>query len=364
MHDISSSSPPPSAQKFDSHSSETHVATVVAAPLGSRPPSPANEAGEDGSDSTTPIGTVDEVLISADERMRIDAAQSRRKSSAWKGFNLKRRLSKVNLIKLPFGDGTTTTGTCTKVRSTSMFHHAPTDGIRLSPVEISPSSIESATGDSTPNTPTGTDDLSSGGDAKSDYLTELESNIVQSLSDLDKTPSSDDRRNNDSSSNTASNSDQESEPVGAMASAEYGQSMPPRSILLHHSGAASTSDDPLEYRRRTQRQLSQPQSLLQQAKRVDFSEETIVKSLGTQLEGAHISRPADLPLFDDYGNPIAPPRSMTKVKRNRMLSVPNLKLSRLDAVKLRDLRANKTSQKDQGSSSSFAGSLIRRFSKY
>lgn len=359
MHDISSSPP---VQKLHNHSPETIVvAAMASAQLGSRPPSPANEAGEDEPSN--------EVLISPEERIKIDAAQSRRKSSAWKGFNLKRRLSKVNL-KLPFGDSATT-GTCTKARSTSMFYHAPTDGIRLSPVEISPTSNDESIAD-TPNTPTcnnddSDDDEDSGSDneanAKSEYLSELESNIVQSLSDSDKTLSDDHNADSSSVDNTASNSDQESEPIRSTTSKstiEYGQSIP-RSIL--HSSAAAASADPnddlLDYRRRTQRQLSQPQSLLQQAKRVDFSERTMVKTLDSHL-GAHVSRPLDLPLFDEFGNPIAPPRSMTKVKRNRMLSVPNIKLSRLDAVKLRDLRAK--SQKDQGSS--FAGNLIRRFSKY
>lgn len=231
----------------------------------------------------------------------------------------------------------------------------------MSPVEISPESIESVT---TPDETAAAE--------KSDYLADLEKNIVQSLSDIEsKTPS---EHNPDSSvDNTASNSDQESEPVSLSdvqphIGTGYGQSVP-RSILQNvdarssaNVGSATSSatvTEDVDCRRRTQRQMSQPQSLLQ-GKRVDFSEDAIVKSLGTQLEGAHLSRPSDLPLFDDYGNPIAPLRTMKKVKRNRMLSVPNIKLSRLDAVKFRDLRAR--SQKDQASS--FAGSLIRRFSKY
>lgn len=321
--------------------------------MGSRPPSPANEANEE---CATPT---DEGLITQEERVNIEAAQCRRKSSAWKGFNLKRRLSRVNLkLTNTFGDGGSSSGSSQKTRSASIFYHGPTDGTPLSPVEISPESIESST------TPDENED-------KSDYLADLEKNIVQSLSDIDsKTPS---EHNPDSSvDNTASNSDQESEPVSLSdvqphISNTYGQSVP-RSILQNFdarystggSGSSSaTLTEELDYRRRTQRQLSQPQSLLQ-GKRVDFSEDIIVKSLGTQLEGAHLSRPSDLPLFDDYGNPIAPLRSMKKVKRNRMLSVPNIKLSRLDGAKLRDLRAR--SQKDQASS--FAGSLIRRFSKY
>lgn len=319
--------------------------------MGSRPPSPANEANEECSTPT------DDGNISQDERVKIEAAQCRRKSSAWKGFNLKRRLSRVNLkLTSTFGDGGGSSGTGQKKRSASIFYHGPTDGTPLSPVEISPESIESS------NTPDETED-------KSDYLADLEKNIVQSLSDIEsKTPS---EHNPDSSvDNTASNSDQESEPVSLSdvqphIGTSYGQSVP-RSILQNvdarcSTGGASSSTvtEEVDFRRRTQRQLSQPQSLLQ-GKRVDFSEDTIVKSLGTQLEGAHLSRPSDLPLFDDYGNPIAPLRSMKKVKRNRMLSVPNIKLSRLDSVKLRDLRAR--SQKDQAPS--FAGSLIRRFSKY
>lgn len=320
--------------------------------MGSRPPSPANEANEE---CATPT---DESNITQEERVKIEAAQCRRKSSAWKGFNLKRRLSKVNLrLTNTFGDGSGSSGTGKKTRSASIFYHGPTDGTKLSPVEISPESIESSI------TPDETED-------KSDYLADLEKNIVQSLSDIEsKTPS---EHNPDSSvDNTASNSDQESEPVSLsdvqpQISTTYGQSVP-RSILQNFdarcatgdSGGSSATVTEEGARRRTLCQLSQPQSLLQ-GKRVDFSEDIIVKSLGTQLEGAHLSRPSDLPLFDDDGNPIATLRSMKKVKRNRMLSVPNIKLNRLDTVKLRDLRAR--SQKDQASS--FAGSLIRRFSKY
>lgn len=79
------------------------------------------------------------------------------------------------------------------------------------------------------------------------------------------------------------------------------------------------------------------------------------------------TRPDNLPLFDEDGKPLRPPRLKGKKKEDptrdqrdqRLLSVPNIKYSKQESVK--DLRKKQaTSQQSQ----SFAGNLMRRFSKY
>lgn len=77
------------------------------------------------------------------------------------------------------------------------------------------------------------------------------------------------------------------------------------------------------------------------------------------------TRPDNLPLFDDDGKPMRPPRSKTKrndsdksLRDQRLLSVPNIKYNKQESVK--DLRKKQAPQQSQ----SFAGNLMRRFSKY
>lgn len=266
--------------------------------------------------------------------MRMEAAQSRRKSSSWKGFNLKRQISKVNMkLTNTFGDSG---------KRGSVFYYGATEGTPLSPVEISP--------DSQSNSETVDSD-------KSDYLVELEKDIVQSIADLESKPLTPETLGGTSQDNTASNSDQESEPTSlSEAQSQLAQGLAqsvPKSILQ------GVDVRQVDCEQRKQRTMSQPQAL--PSKRVDFSDECTVRSLATNLEGARLSRPSELPLFDETDRPMPPPRTKKKDKRDqRLLSVPNIKYVRQDSTKMRDLRSR--SDKDQASS--FAGSLIRRFSKY
>lgn len=82
-------------------------------------------------------------------------------------------------------------------------------------------------------------------------------------------------------------------------------------------------------------------------------------------EDEKATRPDDLPLFDEDGKPLRPPRRAKRKEEaneqrvQRLLSVPNLKYSKQESVK--DLRKRQAaSQPPQ----SFAGTLMRRFSKY
>ncbi|CAH2085087.1 unnamed protein product [Euphydryas editha] len=79
------------------------------------------------------------------------------------------------------------------------------------------------------------------------------------------------------------------------------------------------------------------------------------------------TRPDNLPLFDEDGKPLRPPRSKAKKKEDltrdqrdqRLLSVPNIKYNKQESVK--DLRKKQaTNQQSQ----SFAGNLMRRFREF
>lgn len=231
--------------------------------------------------------------------------------------------------------GSTSSGT----KRGSIFYHGPTDGTPLSPVEVSPITMSNSTSSDT---------------EKSDFITELEKDIVQSIDDTTtvRKPVTPDTNANSSRDTTANNSDDPESETNSLnefqqqSQVNLGQSVP-RSILQSVDGAVKP------------KKVSQPQNL--PSKKVDFSEETVVRSLANNVEGARLSRPSELPLFDDNGQPIIPPRSKKKDKRDqRLLSVPNIKFTRQESNKLRDLRAR--SEKEQGSS--FAGNLMRRFSKY
>lgn len=280
-------------------------------PNTSRPPSPANEAQEN-----------DDILSPEEDEQYTAIAQCRRKSSSWSRFKLKRQLTKVNMmLSNTFSEAGSSSSSSSNTKRGSIFHHGPTEGTPLSPVEVSPITTSNSTSSDT---------------EKSDFITELEKDIVQSIDDVNvKKPITPDSRDA-----TANNSD-DSEP----SSLNDFQSNAPRSILQ------SVDVKP--------KRVSQPQNF--PSKKVDFSEETVVRSLATNCEGSRMSRPSELPLFDENGQPILPPRGKKKDNRDkRLLSVPNIKFTRQESTKLKDLRAR--SDKDQGSS--FAGNIMRRFSKY
>lgn len=283
-------------------------------PNTSRPPSPANEAQEN-----------DEILSPEEDEQYTAIAQCRRKSSSWSRFKLKRQLTKVNMMLTNTFSEAGSSSSNTTTKRGSIFHHGPTEGTPLSPVEVSPITTSQSTSSDTD---------------RSDFIADIEKDIVQNIDELSaRKPITPDSRDA-----TANNSDDgESEPSSLI---DYQhQSHTPRSIL-------QTID-------MKPRKASQPQNL--PSKKVDFSEETVVRSLAANCEGSRMSRPSELPLFDENGQPILPPRGKKKDNRDkRLLSVPNIKFNRQESTKLKDLRAR--SEKDQGSS--FAGNIMRRFSKY
>ncbi|CAG5002767.1 unnamed protein product [Parnassius apollo] len=84
----------------------------------------------------------------------------------------------------------------------------------------------------------------------------------------------------------------------------------------------------------------------------------------SKLEEEKVTRPDNLPLFDEEGKPTRPPRRKNKKKDEsrdqrdqRLLSVPNIKYNKQESV--RDLRKRQSTS--QQVPASFAGNLMRRF---
>lgn len=290
----------------------------------SRPPSPAIECFED---------------LSPEELAKIEEAQAKgRKPSAWKNFNFKKQLSRAEMkIKSTFKEGG---GTTNPNRKQSTFY---TDGAQLSPVETSPNSesnstptspdteqreflpkSETDTGDNTGGTATPVTSQQPPAVAAVSAAFEL---VTKNLEDLAKRPEAGDCVGDENK--TESDFDTES-----------------------NSPNTETEERVPEPATATTSQASQ-------SKKVDFVEEVMVKSTHTNVEGAFMSRPSDLPL-DDV--PIRPPRTKKffDKRAERLLSVPNLKLTKLESNKLKDLRSKST----KTDPSSFTGNLMRRFSKY
>ncbi|KAJ9598518.1 hypothetical protein L9F63_010808, partial [Diploptera punctata] len=91
------------------------------------------------------------------------------------------------------------------------------------------------------------------------------------------------------------------------------------------------------------------------------------KEPGEITTSTKLHRPVDLPLFDEDGHPVRPPRNESKkksmekpvAKRDiRLLSVPNIKYSKHEHL-LRDLRGKDAASTNQPS----LGNLMRRFNK-
>jgi hypothetical protein len=207
-----------------------------------------------------------------------------------------------------------------------MFYSSATDGTPLSPVEISPESVESS-----PSSPDPVESPTLIDEEKALNIANLIKNIEELGTDLDNTVSQ-------STLECKSSNQDESE-----------------------SSSILKSDDNAEKKEKS-RSASTPFGPPSQFKRVDFAEETVEKKSVSIVDGPYMSRPTDLPLNEGM-SPIPPQRSKSlKEKRRyeRMLSVPNIKLSKLEANKLKDLRKPIASKMEKTSKNTF----MRRFSKY
>lgn len=208
-----------------------------------------------------------------------------------------------------------TTNQSVSVQSGGSVFYTMGERTPLSPVEVSP--------DTDPvSTPTDTEQ------DKSDFLEELEKDIVKSLNEIDNKDIQSGYTVEQAVEESQSNSDNDSEPNSPI-----------------HSESTSTQN--------IAQSIPRPIT-----KRVDFAEEPIIKSVAlSPVEGAMVSRPSNLPLQENYPN--APPRTKKKEKRDkeRLLSVPNIKYVKPE---VKDLRSKVKGEQSTG----FAGNLMRRFSKY
>lgn len=223
-------------------------------------------------------------------------AQNRRKSSIWKkALNIRKRISNVNKA---FNEGI-------------QPRFGTTDGTRLSPIEVSPTSIDGPQHEIAASLPT---------TMNANDMENIERSIIQNLSELNAGNSDFEDRSDDDD-------------------------------ISHGSERRASVDPDAEWKKRV---MTQPQSL--QTRRSDISDELIMKVSSTNLEGARQSRPSDLPLFDENGRPIAPPRAHSQ-RNQRLLSVPNIKYNR----SISDNARMKTRKEP---AISIAANLMRRFSKY
>lgn len=225
-------------------------------------------------------------------------AQSRRRSSIWKkALNIRKKISKVNM---PFGEGV------------QQRFGGAAEGTILSPIEVSPTTVEAPVHEH-PDVAASLPIMSA------NEMERIERSIVQNLAELNANSDFEDRSDDDDRSQETTQ-------------------------------RRSSVDPDAEWKRRV---MAQPQSL--QTRRSDASEESVMKMSSTNVEGGRQSRPSDLPLFDDNGRPIAPPRGYSQ-RNQRLLSVPNIKYNR----SICDNSRIKTRKEPI----SIAANLMRRLSKY
>lgn len=228
-------------------------------------------------------------------------ATNRRKSSIWKkALNIKKKIGKVNMS---LGEGI-------------QPRFGATEGTRLPPIEVSPTSVEGPTSSPTDEQPTSLPSMNTS------FTENVEKSIIQDLSELNV--------------NTQSN-----EPHPTQFNDEPSVSMERK----------SSDDTDAEWKKRV---MSQPKCL--QTRRSDVSDELITRVTASSLvEGCQQSRPSDLQLFDDGGKPIPLPRTQSN-RNQRLLSVPNIQYNR-------SISEN-TRMKSRKEPISIAANLMRRFSKY
>lgn len=313
----------------------------------------ALQAASGNNVSPTPTAAVEDGLITKSDASGM-AAATRRKSSTWKAFNIKKQLIKVD-SRLR---NTFVTAASPEPQKSGSTFYAPEGGdvAGINP-GTSASSATNATG------------LAFAHNDRNEYLEQIESEIVQSLNEVQAS-------GNDESVMDATESLAGPDPNAGHSS---GQQQQPRSILNCNTNEQSENSSP-------------------NTKRVEFSEEPVQRvAFVSPVEGAFISRPSDLPLGESSSEdrPVPPPRiSKYKNNKQRLLSVPNIKYTKQQQTEFPMRGKMSVGHKDSlsnllpattggtnvasggagnhnnnnnagtSSSSSFANSFMRRFSKY
>ena len=251
--------------------------------------------------------------------------QARRRSSHWKGFSLKKQLSRVDQkFKHTFTAASQPTNapystSQSKEKRSSVFYYSSSD-MPCTPSVVNPTETES----SPPEPPEGSESK----DICTPGCTQTE-------------PHSDFTVCGATGSDT-NTQEQEQERTDGIAGQENTRSQ----VLLNPTvdSRNGNTDDTSD---------TEPATPIQDDTE-EFGETVITKK---------VNRPVDLPLFDTDGKPVRPPRRELKKKSfekrdGRLLSVPNIKFNRSDHC-LRDLRNKEDSSSNQPS----FGNLMRRLSK-
>lgn len=251
--------------------------------------------------------------------------QARRRSSHWKGFSLKKQLSRVDQkFKHTFSAASQPTNapystSQSKEKRSSVFYYSSSD-MPCTPSVVNPTETES----SPPEPPEGSESK----DICTPGCTQTE-------------PHSDFTVCGATGSDT-NTQEQEQERTDGIAGQENTRSQ----VLLNPTvdSRNGNTDDTSD---------TEPATPIQDDTE-EFGETVITKK---------VNRPVDLPLFDTDGKPVRPPRRELKKKSfekrdGRLLSVPNIKFNRSDHC-LRDLRNKEDSSSNQPS----FGNLMRRLSK-
>jgi len=250
-------------------------------------------------------------------------SSGRRRSSHWKGFNLKKQLSRVDqkfkhtfsaasqITNAPYSTGHS------KDKRSSVFYYSSSD-MPCTPSVVNPTETESPP----PEPPEG-----------------HESKDICTPGCTHTEPHSDCTVCGATGSDTNT---QEQEYMDEAA----GQESTCSQVVLNptEDSRNGNSDDTSD---------TEPATPIQDDTK-EFVETVITKK---------VNRPVDLPLFDTDGKPVRPPRRELKKKSfekrdGRLLSVPNIKFNRADHF-LRDLRNKEDSSSNQPS----FGNLMRRLSK-
>lgn len=303
------------------------------------------------SGNTSPTAAEESVMGKSEATV---TAATRRKSSTWKAFNIKKQLIKVDSrLRNTFVTAASPEPQKSSGGSASTFYTDAGDG----------SSDAAAT---TPTNPP----LAFAHNDRNEYLEQIESEIVQSLNEVQAT----------------GNEESIADAAESLASYESHSVVTPRSILnTANSGTEAESCSPMTT-----------------TKKVEFTcEEPVVQRVAfvSPVEGAFVSRPADLPLSESTSDdvvdrPVPPPRSgKYKSNKQRLLSVPNIKYAKQQPTEFPMRGKMSVGHKDSlanlmpvtgsghvasagnqsnanaaatapGTSSSFANSFMRRFSKY
>lgn len=264
-----------------------------------------------------------ETLVELPAKSPCSAQARRRSSHSWKGFSLKKQLSRVDQkFKHTFSAASQPTNApCntsqSKDKRSSVFYYSSSD-MPCTPSVVNPTEMESP--------PPEPSEGSESKDICTPGCTQTESPSDFTVCDA-----------------TGSNVNTE---VQECTDGIAGQENTCSQVLLNpmEDSRNGNADDTSH---------TEPTTPMQdETKEID---ETVITK--------KVNRPIDLPLFDTDGKPVRPPRRESKQKcfekrDGRLLSVPNIKFNRADHC-LRDLRNKEDSSSNQPS----FGNLMRRLSK-